>query len=124
MKNFEIIELHNRSNPENPLHLSSEDLTNVPILPLHQDLCVAANLGIRHSERNGHHYVKGLEFLDPAEWQWAQERYPELYAPSNSGCPHLRIEKGKMDVSGILESGYGVDFEPDWKILNEIDLKT
>ena len=124
LKNFEIIELHNRSNPENLLHLSSEDLTNVPILPLHQDLCVAANLGIRHSERNGHHYVKGLEFLDPAEWQWSQERHPELYAPGESGCPHLRIEKGKVDVSGILESGYGGDFEPDWKILDEIDLKT
>src|SRR5690606_31016242 len=41
--------------------LSSEDLTNAPVVPLHQDLCVAAALGITHSERNGHHYIVGFD---------------------------------------------------------------
>ena len=122
LKNFEIIERHNRANPEKPLFLSSEDLTNVPILPLHQDLCVAGTLGIRHTERNGHHYVKGLEFLDPLEWQWAMEKHPELYTVDSSGHPHLDIRNGQLNISNILETGYGGDFIPNWDILNEIKL--
>ena len=122
LKNFEIIQRHNATSPENPLYLSSEDLTNVPILPLHQDLCVAGTLGIRHAERNGHHYVKGLEFLDPAESRWALGKHPELYAPGDLGYPHLRIEDGAITVDRILETGYGGDFEPDWNILQELEL--
>ncbi len=122
LKNFEIIQRHNAAEPQRPLHLSSEDLTNVPVLPLHQDLCVAGTLGIAHAERNGHHYVKGLEFLDPAEWSWALENHPELYAPGDSGYPHLRIEDGSVAVGSLLETGYGGDFEPDWSILREINL--
>ena len=82
--------------------LSSEDLMNVPIVPLHQDLCVAAALSIPHSERNGHHYVRGFEFLSPREQEAAMKEFPSLYeakrqrrrhrtarrwsGPANRGC--------------------------------------
>ena len=121
-KNFEIIERNNRTNPEKPLFLSSEDLTNVPILPLHQDLCVAGTLGIRHTERNGHHYVNGLQFLDPVERQWAMEKHPEVYTTGNSGLPIVNIRHGQLDISRVLETGYGGDFMPNWDTLNEIKL--
>ena len=122
LKNFEIIQRHNSQSPENPLYLSSEDLTNLPVLPLHQDLCVAGTLGISHTERNGHHFVKGLEFLELEESRWALENYPELYVNSDTGCPHIRIENGAINVDRILETGYGGDFEPAWSLLDEIQL--
>jgi hypothetical protein len=83
---------------------------------------MAGTLGIRHTERNGHHYVKGLEFLDSVEWQWAMEKHPELYSPGSSGHPHLNIRNGQLDISNVLETGYGGDFMPNWDILNEIKL--
>src|SRR5262249_14245803 len=45
--------------------LSSEDLMNIPVVPLHQDLCVAAALNLPHSERNGHHYIRAFEYFSP-----------------------------------------------------------
>ena len=42
------------------LFMSAEDLTNVPVVPLQQDLATVRALGIPHVERNGHHYVRGL----------------------------------------------------------------
>ena len=44
----------------NRYFLSAEDLTNIPVVGLHQDLTHVAALGISHVERNGHHYVRGL----------------------------------------------------------------
>ena len=46
---------------------SAEDLMNLPVVPLHQDLTHVAALGIGHVERNGHHYVRGLDHLSTAE---------------------------------------------------------
>ena len=59
LKNFEIIQRHNSQSPEN-LYLSSED--HKPSCPSRIRICVAGTLGISHTERNGHHFVKGLEF--------------------------------------------------------------
>ena len=39
------------------------------------------------------------------------ENYPELYVNSDTGCPHLRIENGAINVDRILETGYGGDFD-------------
>ena len=94
--------------------LSSEDLMNVPIVPLHQDLCVAAALGITHSERNGHHYVRGFEFLSPREREEALREFPSLYEAKRKGPPGLRIVDGQISLEEINGHGLGVRSEPDW----------
>ncbi len=97
--------------------LSSEDLMNTPVVPLHQDLCVAAALGIPHSERNGHHYIRTFEYLSPLEREAAFREYPSLYRTLPSGLGAVRIDGGAMSVREINAVGFGVATEPDWKSL-------
>jgi hypothetical protein len=102
--------------------LSSEDLTNAPTLPLQQDLCVAAALGIRHSERNGHHYIVGFDFLTPREKEDALREFPSLYAARESGSPVVRIENGFINAADINLRGFGAAAGPDWDGLEPVRL--
>ncbi len=49
--------------------MSAEDLTTQAGLSVQQDLALVNLLGIRHVERNGHHYVNGMAALPAAEQQ-------------------------------------------------------
>jgi hypothetical protein len=91
--------------------LSSEDLMNIPVAPLQQDLCVAAALGITHSERNGHHYIKAFDYLSPKEREDALREYPSLY---RAEPPSVRIVGGLLDLREVNEFAFGVRSEPDW----------
>lgn len=102
--------------------LSSEDLTNAPIYPLHQDLCVAAALGITHSERNGHHYIVGFDFLSPREREDALREFPSLYKTRVVGNPILRIENGFISATELNRNGFGTVSEPDWENLESVRL--
>lgn len=102
--------------------LSSEDLTNAPIVPLHQDLCVAAALGIRHSERNGHHYIIGFDFLSPREKEDALREFPSLYRVREQGSPVVRIEDGFLSLKELNQHGFGTASEPDWESLEPVRL--
>jgi hypothetical protein len=102
--------------------LTSEDLTNAPVVPLHQDLCVAAALGIGHSERNGHHYIVGFRFLSEKERADALREFPSLYRPREGAEPVLRIEDGFISLEEINAKGFGTDSEPDWDNLEPVRL--
>jgi hypothetical protein len=102
--------------------LSSEDLTNAPIIPLHQDLCVAAALGIRHSERNGHHYIIGFDFLSPSEKEAALREFPSLYTARPGKSPVVRIEDGFLSLKELNQNGFGTASEPDWEFLEPVRL--
>ncbi|MEM6701223.1 MAG: mandelate racemase [Acidobacteriota bacterium] len=91
---------------------SSEDLTNVPILPLQQDLATAAALGLTHSERNGHHYFLGLDHVPESEVEGALAAHPDLYE-AGGGAAALRIEGGAIALGSILAKGYGTHLVPD-----------
>jgi hypothetical protein len=97
--------------------LSSEDLMNIPVVPLHQDLAVAAALGIGHSERNGHHYIRAFEYLSPRERTSTLRDYPSLYRTLPSGLGAVRIEDGAMSAVEINRAPFGVFEEPDWEAL-------
>lgn len=99
--------------------LSSEDLMNIPVVPLHQDLCVAAALNLTHSERNGHHYIRAFEYFSPKEKADALREFPELYRADR---PTVQLFNGMIDLSGINESGFGVCSEPDWDFLERVPL--
>lgn len=87
--------------------LSSEDLTNLAGLPLQQDLVTAAVLGLPHSERNGHHYFRGLDHLPPALAGAALAAHGDLYQPHDGGAA-LAIRAGRIDFGSALAAvGYG-----------------
>ena len=102
--------------------LSSEDLSHVPVVPLHQELCVAAALGLSHCERNGHHYFVGFAFLSEREQAEALREFPSLYRTRPDGPPVLRIEEGHLDLREINRAGFGTRSEPDWEALEPVRL--
>ena len=94
------------------LFQSAEDLTNLPLFPLQQDLCVVATLGLPHVERNGHHYFRGLAHLPPADREAALAAHPDLYAGGPAGAA-LRIEDGRLALGSLQCEGFGVGLTPD-----------
>ncbi len=92
---------------------TSEDLTNLPMLPLQQDLATVAALGLEHSERNGHHFFAGLDVLPRAEAEAALEAHPDLYARRGERIV-LRIEDGAISLACASARGYGYSAAVDW----------
>jgi hypothetical protein len=120
---------NNRSSGKSatPAFMSSEDLTHAPVIPLHQDLCVAAALGMTHTERNGHHYIEGFRFLSPVEREAALREFPSLYTERPGNLPHHRTEGGRLDLEEINAHALGTQSEPDWASmasLAPVDLNT
>jgi hypothetical protein len=92
--------------------MSAEDLTNVPVVPLQQDLATVRALGLGHVERNGHHYVAGLAHCSSAERALATQRHADLYE-GDAHAARLRIDGGRLRVGSLAVPGYGVGFDPD-----------
>jgi len=111
--NRSLVERLNVDRPEAArVFMSAEDLTNVPVVPLQQDLATVRALGIGHVERNGHHYVRGLAHCSARERAAALRRHPDLYAGDEREA-WLRIEDGRLAVGSLATPGYGVAFDPD-----------
>jgi L-alanine-DL-glutamate epimerase-like enolase superfamily enzyme len=85
---------------------ASEDLTNLPILPLQQDLATVAALGLPHTERNGHHYFRGLDHLPESEAEAALAAHPDLYERYEDRIG-LRITAGELALGSLQGPGYG-----------------
>lgn len=96
-----------RTDPQRPLHLSGEDLTNLGPVALLQDLAVAATLGVTHVERNGHHYFRGLSQFPATVQRAVLERHPDLYRQHESGFPTVRVERGTMSTASIVAAPFG-----------------
>lgn len=94
------------------LFMSAEDLTNVPVVPMQQDLATVRALGITHVERNGHHYVRGLAHCSPRERREATRLHLDLYRGDESEA-YLRIVSGRLGVGSLAAAGYGIAFDPD-----------
>jgi L-alanine-DL-glutamate epimerase-like enolase superfamily enzyme len=101
------------------LFQAGEDLTNLPIVPLHQNLSLAGTLGLEHLEMNGHHYFRGLDHLAPELIGEALERHPDLYQPFDGGA-RLRIEGGRLRFRSVLAAGFGSVGDPPLDDLWEV----
>ncbi len=89
------------------LILSAEDLTNLPPIALQQDLAVLAALGLTHAERNGHHYVNGLNWAPKTVAQATAAAHPDILE-ENNGQIRLRIVDGALTLNETnLASGLG-----------------
>jgi Enolase C-terminal domain-like len=124
MKSFlnrSLVERRNAGRPEpTRLFMSAEDLTNVPVVPVQQDLATVRALGITHVERNGHHYVRGLAHCSPRERAAAVRHHADLYTGDEREA-WLRIENGRLRVGSLATPGYGVAFAPDLDAMIPLD---
>jgi hypothetical protein len=91
--------------------MSAEDLTCQAGLSLQQDLALVALLGIAHSERNGHHYGRGLRDAPADERRAYCSAHPDLY----DGDAHLRIADGVIALDSLYATGYAHGAAPDWQ---------
>ncbi|MFT5469914.1 MAG: hypothetical protein ACI8UO_005037 [Verrucomicrobiales bacterium] len=98
--------------------MSGEDLSVMPLVPLHQDFAALGVLGINQCERNGHHYSFGLSHLTAHEKALTMENHPELYVERN-GELFLDIRDGQILCPSLhlQGTGFGIKFEPDWDSL-------
>lgn len=113
--NYCLGQYHNRWRPG--YFLTSEDLMNTAVLPVQQDLGTATILGLVHQERNGHHYVRGLDHLSPREVAGCLEHHGDLYEPYGDGGGQVRITGGRLSLKSLRVPGYAVAVEPDWDFL-------
>jgi hypothetical protein len=70
--------------------MSGEDLTTQAGLAVQQDLALVNLLGLKHVERNGHHYVNGMAGLPEHEQDAFLAAHPDLYE-HNRGAVRLKI---------------------------------
>ena len=107
-----------------PFLITAEDLMNLPVVPLHQDLAHVAALGLDHAERNGHHYVRGLDHLSLPEQERVLGEHEGLYRRTEESG-FLHVAEGAIDVRSLQRCpglGAGSAFDPgamvpleDWR---------
>ena len=105
--------------PEGGYLMSAEDLTIQAGLALQQDLALVSLMGIRHIERNGHHYVNGMADLSAAEQEAFLTAHPDLYERSH-GAVRLRIRDGRIAIGSLTSPGFASGAEPDWSGMKPI----
>jgi hypothetical protein len=98
--------------------MSAEDLTTQAGLAVQQDLALVALLGLGHVERNGHHYVRGLAALPPAEQAAWLAAHPDLYTREGD-LVRLRIEGGRLALGSLAGPGFAAGAEPDWAAMRQ-----
>lgn len=98
--------------------MSAEDLTCQAGLSVQQDLALAALLGLRHCERNGHHYGRGFNTAPAAEAQAFTAAHPDLYA---GHPPRLQIHAGRIAIGSLNRPGFAHGADPDMQTLQPLD---
>jgi len=109
-----LLEHRRRTDPSRAYIQSAEDLTNIGPVALMQDLCVVANLGIPHAERNGQHYLKGLSMFPGQVQEAVLADHPDLYRRHADGFATMRIEGGISRLESVVSRAFGVGarFDP------------
>ncbi len=96
--------------------MSGEDLTTQAGLAVQQDLALVNLLGLRHVERNGHHYVNGMSGLPEAEQAAFLAAHPDLYEQSH-GAVRVRIAAGRLAIGSLAALGFAAGAAPAWETL-------
>ncbi|WHO76791.1 mandelate racemase [Rhizobium sp. BT03] len=95
------------------LFLSGEDLTCQAGLAVQQDLALVSLLGLSHVERNGHHYVAGMQGAPQGEKARFAAAHPDLYEQGRDG-PLLSIRNGRIAIASLGAVGYASGALPDF----------
>jgi hypothetical protein len=94
--------------------MTGEDLTTQAGLSVQQDLALVNLIGLRHVERNGHHYVNGMVDLPATEQDAFLVAHPDLYERRNGGV-RLKIANGQLAIGSLSAPGFASGAHPDWK---------
>ncbi len=108
--------LWNAEGGEARYFMTGEDLTTQAGLAVQQDLALVNLLGLRHVERNGHHYVNGMAGLPQQEQDDFLAAHPDLYERSHSAV-RLKIRAGNLAIGSLAAPGFAAGAYPDWKTL-------
>ncbi len=98
--------LRNGRRHEGDYLMTGEDLCSVGVVPVQADLCLASTLGLRHVERNGHHYHPGLSYLPERSRQAAMAAHPDFYAERH-GIIGPAVRDGKFQIGSLQGPGFG-----------------
>ncbi|OWV78590.1 mandelate racemase [Rhizobium sp. N122] len=101
------------------LFLSGEDLTCQAGLAVQQDLALVSLLGLSHVERNGHHYVAGMQAAPQAEKARFAAAHPDLYEEGVDG-PLLSIRDGRIAIASLEVIGYASGVLPDFEAMERL----
>ena len=99
--------------------MTGEDLTTQAGLAVQQDLALVNLIGIRHVERNGHHYVNGMAGLPEAEQARFLAAHPDLYE-HKYGAVRLKIRAGQLAIGSLAAPGFASGAYPDWNQLRSM----
>ena len=108
---LKAVRISSSGNPR--LFLSGEDLTCQAGLSVQQDLALISLLGLSHVERNGHHYVDGMQGAPPGEMARFAVAHPDLYETGPAGL-RLRIRDGEIATASLATTGYASGALPDF----------
>lgn len=94
--------------------MSAEDLTTQAGIAVQQDLLLAALVGAKHVERNGHHYVDGMAGAPQAEQGAFVAAHGDLYRQAG-GRARLDIKEGAVSLGSLAQAnGLASAVVPDW----------
>jgi hypothetical protein len=117
--NFARCRMWNMEEGSSRYFMSGEDLTVQAGLGVQQDLALVSLLGLKHVERNGHHYVNGMAGLPQAEQDAFLQHHGDLYEKSQ-GAVRLKISDGKLALKSLDCPGYASRAMPDWSSMKEV----
>ncbi|MFB9264702.1 hypothetical protein ACFFWD_16255 [Bradyrhizobium erythrophlei] len=100
--------------------VSGEDLTCQAGLAVQQDLALGALIGVRHAERNGHHYVDGFAGTLPAEADPFLAAHGDLYM-RDGGNVRLAIHDGDLVTGSLTAPGFASAVHPDWSTMQPLE---
>jgi hypothetical protein len=98
--------------------MSGEDLTIQAGVALQQDLALVSALGLKHVERNGHHYVNGMAGLPEGEQEAFLDGHSDLYEQTH-GAVRVRISNGNLEIGSLNCPGFASRAMPDWKTMRQ-----
>ncbi len=121
LSNLAYLKYMSTRHPDCAYLLTSEDLSNIAPIALTQDLAVLATMGIDHTERNAHHYFKGLTVWPEAIQEKVLKHHPDLFSVHEAGFPYMAIGNGRISMKSVTTSPFGVGFEFDSTQLTPLD---
>jgi hypothetical protein len=91
--------------------ISAEDLTCQAGLAVQQDNALVAFHGLKHAERNGHHYVDGFANTPALEAGSFLAAHADLYEKSD-GIVRLAVHDGTIATESLAVPGFACALQP------------
>lgn len=104
--NAGLVFLQNSDAPDSAV-MTGEDLCCVGMVSLQQDLALVGTLGLKHVEKNGHHYHPGLTYLG-SQAKTAYDYHEDLYCKIGD-VVSPRIEDGCFNMESLGCAGFGME---------------